>query len=42
MVTFWTWTIRAFRIADEIAQDIDQKNVAGIGQVEIEGFGCLS
>lgn len=30
--------IRAFRIADEIAQDIDQKNVAGIGQTEIERF----
>jgi hypothetical protein len=30
--------IRAFRIADEIAQLIDQKSVAGIGQVEIEKF----
>lgn len=30
--------IRVFRIADEIAQLIDQKNVAGIGQVEINNF----
>ena len=30
--------IRVFRIADEIAKDIDQKNVMGIGEYEITRF----
>ncbi|MDN5317422.1 MAG: hypothetical protein PWR08_1547 [Thermoanaerobacterium sp.] len=30
--------IRVFRIADEIAKDIDQKNVMGIGECEITRF----
>lgn len=30
--------IRSFRIADEIAKDIDQKNVMGIGECEITRF----
>jgi hypothetical protein len=30
--------LRAFRIADEIAQDIDQKKVAGAGEVEVTKF----
>lgn len=30
--------LRAYRIADEIAQLIDQKNVAGIGECEITQF----
>jgi hypothetical protein len=34
-------TFRPFRIMDEIAQNIDQQNVAGIGETEITGFKCF-
>jgi len=30
--------LRSFRIADEFSQLIDQKNVAGLGEVSIENF----
>jgi hypothetical protein len=30
--------IRVFRIADEIAQDVDQKKVMGIGECEVTKF----
>jgi hypothetical protein len=31
---------RPFRIMDEISQNIDQQNVAGVGETEISGFKC--